>query len=85
MNRLKPFVIYGSIALVVAIGLLMGHKAARTHVNWITAVDDHPYTCWTCHVYTQKDNFIAKVMNAHWGRWESFFAPGSYSAVKLNA
>ena len=63
MNRLKPIVIYGSIALFVAIGLLMGHKAARTHVNWVTAVDDHPYTCWTCHVYTQKDNFIAKVMS----------------------
>ena len=63
MNRLKPFVIYGSIAIVVAIGLLMGHRAARAHVNWITAVDDHPYTCWTCHVYTQKDNFIAKVMS----------------------
>jgi YVTN family beta-propeller protein len=63
MNRLKPFVIFGSIAMVVAFGLLMGHRAARTHVDWVTAVDDHPYTCWTCHVYTQKDNFIAKVMH----------------------
>ena len=63
MKRLKPYIIFGSIAIVVAIGLLMGHRAARAHVDWITAVDDHPYTCWTCHVYTQKDNFIAKVMN----------------------
>ena len=63
MMRLKPIIIYGSIAIVVAFGLLMGHRAARAHVDWITAVDDHPYTCWTCHVYTQKDNFIAKVMN----------------------
>jgi REP element-mobilizing transposase RayT len=29
------------------------------------------------------NEFTAKAMNAHWGRWESFFAPGSYSAVKL--
>jgi YVTN family beta-propeller protein len=32
-------------------------------VNYITAVEDHPRTCWTCHVYTQKDNFIAKLMH----------------------
>jgi len=62
MKRLKPFIIFGSIAIVVAFGLVIGHKAARAHVDWITAVDDHPYTCWTCHVYTQKDNFIAKMM-----------------------
>ena len=43
--------------------ILFGGRWARGHVNYITAVDDHPITCWTCHVYTQKDNFIAKVMN----------------------
>jgi len=63
MNRFKPYIIFGSIAIVVSFGLLLGHRAARAHVNWITAVDDHPYTCWTCHVYTQKDNFIARMMN----------------------
>ncbi len=29
----------------------------------MTAVDDHPVACWTCHLYTQKDNFIAKMMH----------------------
>ena len=29
------------------------------------------------------NEFVAKTMNAHLGRWECFFAPGSYSAVKL--
>ena len=29
------------------------------------------------------DSLVARALNAHWGRWESFFAPGSYSAVRL--
>ena len=27
--------------------------------------------------------FVGRGLNAHYGRWESFWAPGSYSAVKL--
>ena len=27
------------------------------------------------------DTYVAKCMNAHLGRWESFWAPGSYSVV----
>jgi putative transposase len=29
------------------------------------------------------NEFVAKTMNAHLGRWECFFRPGSYSAVQL--
>jgi REP element-mobilizing transposase RayT len=29
------------------------------------------------------DGLLARALNAYWGRWESFFAPGSYSAVRL--
>ncbi len=29
------------------------------------------------------NEYVAKCMNAHLGRWESFWAPGSYSAVAL--
>lgn len=29
------------------------------------------------------DGLLARALNAHWGRWESFFAPGSYSAARL--
>lgn len=63
MIRLRPILIIGSIVLVVAVGLLIGHRAARAHVDYITAVDDHPITCWSCHVYTQQDNVIARVMH----------------------
>jgi len=63
MKQLKPIIIFGSLAIIVAFGLRIGHKAARAHVDWVTAVDDHPYTCWTCHAYTQKDNFVARILH----------------------
>jgi len=30
----------------------------------MTAVDDHPITCWSCHLYTQQDNILAKMQHA---------------------
>ncbi len=63
MIRVKTIVIIGSIALVIGTVLIFGGRWARTHVNYMTAVEDHPRTCWTCHVYTQQDNVIAKLMN----------------------
>ena len=39
------------------------HNWARKHVNYITAVDDHPLNCLSCHMYTQKDGIIAKFIN----------------------
>ncbi len=63
MIRLKPILIFGSIGIVVAVGLTFGHRAARAHVKYMTAVDDHPITCWTCHAYIQKDNVIAKMLH----------------------
>ena len=63
MFKLKPILLIGAIAIVVMGGLSFGHRAARDHVNYITAVDDHPITCWSCHLYTQKDNIIARMLH----------------------
>ncbi|MEA3461131.1 MAG: beta-propeller fold lactonase family protein [Bacteroidota bacterium] len=63
MIRIKHILIIGSIALAIAVVWIFGGLWARGHVHYITAVDDHPITCWTCHVYTQQDNVIAKMMN----------------------
>ncbi len=63
MKPIRTIVIFGSIAILLGFGLVHGHKTARTHVNYITAVEDHPITCWSCHLYKQKDNFIAKLIN----------------------
>lgn len=63
MKRVKIFLILGIVALVVGALLIFGGSWARGHVNHITAAKDHPRTCWTCHIYTQKDNIIAKLIN----------------------
>jgi len=63
MMRSKTLVIAGSITVLVGAGLFFGGRLARAHVNYITAAEDHPRTCWSCHLYIQKDNFIAKLIN----------------------
>jgi len=63
MIRIKHILIIGSIALAIGAIWIFGGRWARAHVNYITAVDDHPITCWTCHVYTQQDNVIARMMS----------------------
>jgi YVTN family beta-propeller protein len=63
MIRVKPLIIFGTIAMVIAAGVISGSRWAREHVNYMTAVDDHPTACWRCHIYTQKDNFIARMIN----------------------
>ena len=63
MIRIKPVLILGSIVLALAAIWIFGGRWARGQVKYITAADDHPLTCWSCHVYTQKDNLIAKMIN----------------------
>ena len=53
--------------VLLALGMLIlgpGKKRARQHVNYITATDDHPLNCLRCHMYTQKEGLIARVINA---------------------
>ncbi|MEZ5070860.1 MAG: beta-propeller fold lactonase family protein [Bacteroidales bacterium] len=63
MMRIRTILILAAVIVLVGAGLTVGRKAARAHVNYMTATEDHPLTCWTCHIYTQKDNFIARMMN----------------------
>ena len=62
-NYIKLLLIVG---VLIVIGLLQipAHKWSRQHVNYITAVDDHPLNCLSCHMYLQKDGMIAKLTNA---------------------
>lgn len=64
MNRIKIFVILG---LIFGLGLFVyfpGRKLARKHVNYKTAVTDHPILCVSCHLYTSKNKFVSKLINA---------------------
>ncbi|MFH0757890.1 MAG: YncE family protein, partial [Bacteroidota bacterium] len=63
MKIVIRILIYGTVALALAFGLVIGKKAARGHVNYMTAVEDHPVSCWNCHIYTQQDNIIARMLH----------------------
>ena len=53
--------------IIAVTGLLLifpGRTWSREHVNYITATNDHPLECFSCHLYIQKDNLISKLVNA---------------------
>jgi len=42
------------------------HRWAKEHVNQMTATEDHPLKCGSCHLYIQKSGIISKIVNAHY-------------------
>jgi len=67
------------IGLLVILGLIIyfpGHKLAREHVNYETAVEDHPISCISCHLYTQREGFISKLIN------EDYLSPFNLTVSK---
>lgn len=65
MKRLnKITLVLGAFLVLGLILFIPFHKWARKHTNYITAVEDHPVECLSCHLYIQKDNIIAKLINA---------------------
>ena len=64
MNRSKLLKI---LVVLVVFGLIIffpGRKLARAHVNSKTAVEDHPLTCTSCHLYTRRNGAFSKLTNA---------------------
>lgn len=54
----------GILAVLSVILLPPFFRWARKHVNYQTAVEDHPLNCLSCHLYTQKTGLVAKMINA---------------------
>jgi len=63
MKKYLKLVFIAGILIIFGLARKPAHHWARQHVNYITAVDDHPLNCMSCHLYTQKDGFIAKLIN----------------------
>jgi YVTN family beta-propeller protein len=64
MKRIYKFSLILAVLFVLGFTLHFPfHKWARKHVNYVTASDDHPLDCISCHLYLQKDNFLAKLVN----------------------
>src|SRR4030042_6627833 len=56
-----------TIGVFVLLGLVLHphpYRWARAHVNYLTAAEDHPLNCLSCHLYNQKHGFISKLVNA---------------------
>jgi YVTN family beta-propeller protein len=69
MKTAKLFIIFGVIFILGLIIYFPGRKMAREHVNYKTAVTDHPLLCTSCHVNTSKNKLISKMIN------EDYFSP----------
>lgn len=61
---LKIIIPAGIIAVLGLIFYPRYHKWAREHVNYITATDDHPLKCSSCHLYIIKSGPVARIVNA---------------------
>ena len=63
MKTSRIIIVIGFFSILGLVVFFPGRKWARGHVNYMTAVDDHPLNCFSCHVYTQKSGFISKLVN----------------------
>lgn len=59
----KLIVSAGIIAVLLVLVFIPGKKLAREHVNYKTAVEDHPLNCLNCHLYNSKSPLISKLVN----------------------
>jgi YVTN family beta-propeller protein len=65
MRRYLKIIIPVAVLLVLGVFLFPHfHRWAREHVNYITAVDDHPLKCSSCHLYINSSGVISKIVNA---------------------
>lgn len=59
----RVFIIVGIVFVLGLVIYIPGKKWARAHVNFSTAVEDHPLLCTNCHLYIVRDGVIAKLVN----------------------
>ena len=61
----KNRIIRGFVALFIVLGIstFLFLKWSRQHVDYMTAVNDHPIDCFSCHLYLQKDNVFFRMVN----------------------
>jgi len=64
-NYLKIIIPAGALCILGAV-YFPYHKWSREHVNYITATEDHPLKCSSCHLYLKRTGFVSKVVNARY-------------------
>jgi YVTN family beta-propeller protein len=67
MRKYLKIIIPFGVILILTVALYPRfHHWAREHVNHMTATEDHPVGCTSCHLYLSKSEFISKLTNAHY-------------------
>lgn len=65
MKSYLKILIPAGILVILGVILYPPYKRwAREHVNYITAAEDHPLKCGSCHLHLQKTGIISKIVNA---------------------
>lgn len=72
----KLYFILGFVAVVGLLIYFPGRKAAREHVNEMTAVENHPLKCTSCHLHMIDKGPIAKWLN------EDYYSPFNLAISK---
>ncbi|MCD6200322.1 MAG: beta-propeller fold lactonase family protein [Bacteroidales bacterium] len=61
--RSKRLIYLGVVIVVIGLLGIPAHKLARKHVNYMTAVEDHPLMCTSCHLHMPNSGLIYKAVN----------------------
>ena len=63
---LKIILPVGAVFILGAVLYSPYHRWAKEHVYQMTATEDHPLKCASCHLYLQRSGIISKIVNAHY-------------------
>lgn len=77
MKKLNKILLVAGVLFVVVLVLYFPvHSWAREHVYSKTGVRDHPLSCGSCHIYTQKTGLVSKLIN------EDYYSPFNLTVSK---
>ena len=65
-NHFKIIILIGALFILGAVLYSPYHRWSREHVNYITAVEDHPLNCGSCHLHLQNSGVISKIVNSRY-------------------
>jgi YVTN family beta-propeller protein len=67
MRRFSKIIIpVGALIIFGIVAYKPYHNWAMEHVSYLTATDDHPLKCTSCHLYIQKSGIIPKLVNSNY-------------------
>jgi YVTN family beta-propeller protein len=66
MRSYRTLIVTGLVLAALIAASFPARRHARKHVNWITAVEDHPLNCLSCHLYRKNDGFFTRILNAQY-------------------